>query len=152
MHDHCRQLFHVWAWLVILPLPQFRLSDYHHDCVPLLLFLQGSQEWRRRRRYVCEITQVGLVYGRLLTPKLHLAFLRYIVLSNLYILHYDLYILHSDMYILLSDLYILHSDFYMLLSYMHIMHSVVCVLLNCMLISLFNDQLLFSCWSGILIQ
>jgi hypothetical protein len=71
-------------------------------------------------------------YGWVLTPKLHLAFLRYIVLSNLDILHSDLYILHSD-------LYILHSDFYMLLSYMHIMLSAVCVLHNCMLWWSFAD-------------
>jgi hypothetical protein len=56
------------------------------------------------------------VYGRVLTQKLHLAFLRYILHSGLYILHFDLYTLHSD--------------FYMLLSYRHIMLSAVCVLLS----------------------
>jgi hypothetical protein len=90
-------------------------------------------------------TKLTYTYGRILTPKLHLAFLRYIVLSSLYILHSDFHILHSDLYILHSDLYILHSDLYMLLSYMHIMLSAVCVFLNCILISLFNDQILFIC-------
>jgi hypothetical protein len=71
-------------------------------------------------------------------PKLYLAFVRYIVLSNLYIVLSNLYIMHSD-------IYILHSDFYMLLSYMHIMLSAVCDLLNFMLMSFFNDQLLFFC-------
>jgi hypothetical protein len=119
-------LFILWAPLIII-----EYFDYDKN-MKLLSALMWSFPWQpcigvpgARQNWRCLP-----VYGRILTPKLHLAFLRYIVLSNLYILYSDLYIMHSDLYIL------------QLLSYMHIVLSAMCVLLNCITDLYYRDRTL----------